>query len=388
MRGDRLLKTFLAEHLAPVHRARVACVLSGVVALVRGGELMLSRLGRSIATSSKVKHGIKRVDRLYGNSHLQSDRLHFYRGIAYGVLRGHRRPIVIVDWTEAGGGMRVLAAAVPFSGRAVTIYAEAHPLRYYANPRVEAAFLRRLREVLPRDSRPIIVTDAGFRAPWLRKVLAMNWDYLGRVRGRSKVCPIDGGKWRPFHELYPLARLRAEDLGLWRVARYQPVESRLILVRKRRPQWRAHHRRRWSQMRVRGEVEGGREPWLLATSIADLDAAHASAIYAKRMQIEESFRDAKSRRFGWALEEACTRRAERVDVMVLLAALASLLALMLGIAAEAAGLQRSFQANTLRSRRVLALTTLGRLVLLHGQLQSGCHANSNAFTLPPALAPA
>lgn len=80
--------------------------------------------------------------------------------------------------------------------------------------------------------------------------------------------------------------------------------------------------------------------------------------------IEETFRDAKSRRFGWALEEAFTSRPERVDVMVLLASLASLLTLMIGIAAEARGAHHAFQANTDRSRRVLSLPTLGRLVLL------------------------
>lgn len=364
MRADRLLRTFLAEHLAPVHGARVAGVFAAVAALVRGGELMLSRLGRSIATASKAKHGIKRVDRLYGNASVRSDRIHFYRGIAHGVLRGHRRPIIVVDWTEAGWGTRILAAAVPFSGRAVTIYAEAHPLRAYANPRVEAAFLLRLRDIVPPGTKPVVVTDAGFRAPWIRRVLALGWDYLGRVRGRSKVRRREGGDWRPFYELYPQARPRAADLGLWSVARYAPFESRLILMRRRRPRWRAHHRHRLTQGRVRGEIEGGREPWLLATSIADLDAESISALYARRMQIEETFRDAKSRRFGWALEEACTCQAERVDVMVLLASLASLLTLMIGIAAEAAGVHRAFQANTVRSRRVLALTTLGRLVLL------------------------
>jgi hypothetical protein len=364
MRADRILRTFLAEHLAPVHGARVTGVLAAVAALVRGGELMLSRLGRSIATAAKAKHGIKRVDRLYGNAHIRADRIHFYRGIAHGVLRGHQHPTIVVDWTEAGWGTRILAAAVPFSGRAVTIYAEAHPLRAYANPRVEAAFLRRLRDIVPVGTRPVIVTDAGFRAPWIRTVQALGWDFLGRVRGRSKIRRPGGGKWFPFYELYPQARLRAADLGLWLVARYAPFEARLVLVRRRHQRWRAQHRHRLTQGRVRGEIEGGREPWVLATSIRDLDADNISALYAKRMQIEETFRDAKSRRFGWALDEACTCRTERVDVMLLLASLASLLTLMIGIAAEAAGVHRAFQANTLRKRRVLALTTLGWLVLL------------------------
>ncbi len=43
-----------------------------------------------------------------------------------------------------------------------------------------------------------------------------------------------------------------------------------------------------------------REPWLLAVSpsLSNLSAQAVVAIYAQRMQIEESFRDLKSERFG------------------------------------------------------------------------------------------
>lgn len=385
MRIDRMLGAFLGDHVVgSIHKARVAAVFAAVAALVRGGEIALSRLGRAIATGTTVKHGIKRIDRLYGNEHLLADRHLFYRGIAHGVLSGQPRPVVLVDWTEVGGGMRVLAAAVPCSGRAVIIYAETHPLRLYANPRVEARFLRKLREVLPPAVCPIIVTDAGFRAPWIRQVAKMKWDYVARIRGRAYVRSIPGGEWIRFDELYPLARLRAKDLGRWWVTRYQPYACRIVVIRKLRRRWRAAERRLALDTRVRQEVEGAREPWVLATSVEIMDAEKIAATYAKRMQIEETFRDAKSTRFGWAMEAACTARAERVEVMVLVAALASLLVLMIGISAESAGVHRDFQANTIRTRRVLALTTLGRLVLLR-ELSAGPPSWSE-FPLPIALA--
>lgn len=99
--------------------------------------------------------------------------------------------------------------------------------------------------------------------------------------------------------------------------------------------------------------------------------------------IEETFRDAKSTRFGWALAAACTAQAQRVEIMILLSALASLLILIVGIAAEGAGLHRGFQANTIRTRRVIALTTLGRLVLMH-ELSAG-RPSWAEFPLPVAL---
>ncbi len=383
MRVDRLLATFLGAHVITVHKARVAAVFAAVAALVRGGEIALSRLGRAVAIRTTAKHGIKRIDRLYGNEHVLNERQLFYRGIAHGVLRDRPRPAILVDWTEVGGGMRVLAAAAPCSGRAVIIYAEVHPLRHYANPRVEARFLRKLEEVLPPTSRPIIVTDAGFRAPWVRQVLKLGWDFVARVRGRAYVRRA-GGEWIRFDALYDVARPKAKDLGPCLVTRYQPYSCRVVVVRKRRRRWHAAQRRIALDTRVRQEVQAAREPWVLATSVEDLDAENVVATYTTRMQIEETFRDAKSSRFGWAMEAACTARPERVEIMILLSALASLLILMVGISAEGAGLHRKYQANTISTRRVLALTTLGRLVLLH-ELAAAMESWSE-FPVPRALA--
>jgi hypothetical protein len=265
----------------------------------------------------------------------------------------------------------------------VLIYAETHPLARYTNRRVEAAFLRRLRSVLPDACRPIVVTDAGFRAPWLRRVLSMGWDYVGRVRGRAYVRPVDGNRWLLFDELYLKARRTATDLGRWSVNRSQPYESRLVALRQRRRRWKPGDRRRALDAGVRGEVQASREPWLLTTSLTQESAGAVANIYAKRMQIEETFRDTKSPRFGWSLETARTRRTARVDVMMLIGALASLLVLMVGIAAEASKVHRGFQANTITKRRVLALTTLGRLVLLHAS--AGAGRDRFYFPLPDEL---
>jgi hypothetical protein len=90
------------------------------------------------------------------------------------------------------------------------------------------------------------------------------------------------------------------------------------------------------------------------------------ALYARRMQIEETFRDAKSPRFGMSLGFARPRSEPRADVLLLLASLAHLFALLVGIAAEAARLHRGYQANTVVTKRVLSLVMVGRFLVRSG----------------------
>ena len=80
------------------------------------------------------------------------------------------------------------------------------------------------------------------------------------------------------------------------------------------------------------------------------------------MQVEETFRDAKSHRFGICLGQARTRSTSRADLLLLLAAFAHVLYVLVGLAAEAHRLQFRYQANTTTKRRVLSLSTIGRLV--------------------------
>ena len=81
------------------------------------------------------------------------------------------------------------------------------------------------------------------------------------------------------------------------------------------------------------------------------------------MQIEETFRDTKNPRLGWALDFSGTKSPERMEALFLLAAMAVLAVVIAGLSAEDAALKRHFQANTTRSRRVLSVFTLGTLVL-------------------------
>lgn len=364
MRAIHIIQRQFRPDLQGVHLARFRLVFAAVFTALRCGRLSLTALGRAIADTTSHKHGIKRIDRLLGNVRLYEERIAFYQAISRRVVGASSRPLVIIDWTAVTPKLWALVAAVSFQGRSVTIYAESHPIARYLKPWVNAAFLKRVKAVLPRDCRPIILADAGFRSPFMKLVEEMGWDYVIRLRGPAKLRHKYGRGWTELFELFDRASTRPKDFGYVEIGERVRYRTRLVGVRRPIRHRKYHSRQRHSTV-VRRERAQAQEPWVLATSLP-VESARVVALYARRMQIEEMFRDTKDPRFGMCLGHARPRLEHRADVLLLLASLAHLLALLLGIGAEAARLARGFQANTIVKRRVLSLVTLGRLLVMNG----------------------
>jgi hypothetical protein len=363
MRAEEILQRRFEGELAAIHLSRVRLMFAAVYTLLRSGKLSLTSLGRAIARETAPKHGIKRIDRLLGNSHLHRERVDFYRAIARRLVQPGSRPLVIIDWTAVTTELWALVAAVPYEGRAFIIYAETHGISSYLKPFVNKAFLDNVKAVLPPCT-PIIVTDAGFRTPWMKLVLSYGWDYISRVRGLNLIRAAKDEAWCDVERLWKMTGARPAELGSYEIGRKSRFRTRIVGVRKKPKYQRRPAKRDYGPER---QKRAAREPWILATSLG-LSAKKVVAMYALRMQIEETFRDAKSCRFGISLGHARTQSTLRADMLVLLAAYAHVLYVLLGLAAEAAGLQRRYQANTITKRRVLSLALLGRLVLTEDAL--------------------
>ena len=97
-----LLHERSAKCLCEVHAARRRAVWAGVEALLRGGRLWLTALGRHVGGEAKERHNIKRMDRLLGNEALGVEREDWYRWLCACVLGSQRRPVVLVDWSQLG----------------------------------------------------------------------------------------------------------------------------------------------------------------------------------------------------------------------------------------------------------------------------------------------
>jgi len=346
---------------------RTASLLRVVGALLTGGKLALTHLGRNLDSRAHVKHQIKAVDRLLGNPHLHQERVDIYRAIAASVLQGIKRPIILVDWSdfELGREFLMLKAALPVNGRAISLCEQVFPFKRYNSPGAHREFLEALRAILPPECRPIVVTDAGFRGPWFRAVQAYGWDWVGRVRNKIKYYREETRRWCFTDSLYPLATPKTRYVGEVALSKRHHYRFHLYLVRA--------YKTRVGRPPKRGPIRVNdtlyrrlhRAPWLLATSLPHIRGSERriKQIYTLRMQIEETFRDLKCHRWGFALRYARSAQPKRLEILLLLGTLATLVAWLAGIVAHRANLHWHMQANTERKRAVLSIFFIGRQFL-------------------------
>lgn len=336
MHATQVLQKIFRPVIARLDARNARNLLFAVEALLMGRRLTLMELARHFPGAERVRPPLKRLDRLLGNRDVQARRSCFYRAAVPWLLRS-TQPVLIVDWSELknDGRFHLLRAAVAARGRALTVYEEIHPEARKNAPEVEAAFLTRLHALLPPGACPILVTDAGFRVPWFRAVEALGWHWVGRVRGTTHVCFTGKYKWFGSRRLHRTATPRARSLGDVLLTESNPMGCRLVLMRRPR-RGRHQHTRHGQRARNRHSEKMAartKEPWLLAasTSLDHLSATRITRLYAKRMQIEQSFRDLKSHRFGCAFEDTLTRDAQRLEMLLLIHALASLAAWLEGL---------------------------------------------------------
>jgi hypothetical protein len=372
MHALTMLHRIVSVSSPEIHAKRLTSLLTAVKAVVSGSRLTLSDLGRGLPGSVAVKHNIKRIDRLLGNCSLHTEVPKLYEALVRQCMAGISMPLIVVDWSDLTPDRhwQLLRASVAIEGRSMTLYEQVHPQSRATSPRVHEAFLTRLATMLPTGCVPILITDAGFRGAWFRLVNRMGWYWIGRIRNRDMVSPVDDGTWTGCKTLYAQATAKAQSLGQYKYVRNHPVSCRLVLIKRAR-QGRHKKGRLGKVVRSRHSLKNARaqrEPWLLAVcpGLAHLSAEAIVAVYAQRMQIEESFRDLKSERFGLGFSSGRSTQKDRLSVLLLVACLASFALRLIGEVGKAKQLDFQFQSNTRRSRPVLSVITLALQLIQHG----------------------
>ena len=104
------------------------------------------------------------------------------------------------------------------------------------------------------------------------------------------------------------------------------------------------------------------EPWLLATSLEcdDEIAKRIVVIYKQRMRIEENIRDTKCSHYGLGLKRSLSRSTGRLNVLLLIAAIATFAAWLVGLLIIHQGRWADFQTHSAKVTSALSKVYLGR----------------------------
>lgn len=368
MDAQRRILSSLDLILHFMHAARRRTLSAAVLATVIKRQCWLSALGRNLDSGTSPKHRIKRIDRLLGNPHLQAEQLVVYRSLCAQLLQDAVRCIVLVDWTEVTTTHWALSASIPVQGRAIPIYQQVYERAQVNQPHIHERFIRELRRVLPQQAKPIVVTDAGFLCPWFTHMCNQGWDFVGRLCAHMQLRPIHECSWNKVRNWFARATTTACSLGPCQVTKSNKFQANVILVANT-PKGRSHLHSRFGSKPSNTSVihtrykKRAREPWVLVTSLANETAHEICQLYALRMRCEQCFRDTKNHRYGLSLRDTRTRSAERLNILLLIAAMALFVTTILGACAEAANVHLRCQANTLRNRRVLSWPVLAMIIL-------------------------
>ncbi|KHT36440.1 IS4 family transposase [Pectobacterium carotovorum] len=372
MPAYQVCQNFFRDALAPFHKYRQNALLDATLALINGASLTLTSIGRYLPGAAQVKNKIKRVDRLLGNESLHRDIPLIFRGIITMLTRKLSLCVIAVDWSGyPSQEYHVLRASLLCDGRSLPLLSWIISSEKQQNSQIQRAFLDALAAAVNPKARVIIVTDAGFQNAWFRHIKTLGWDFIGRVRGNIQLrLNSKGDYWFRRQELKACSKPEYLGSGTLARAEYARCDGHFYL-HKKASKGRKNKRSRCRPTRF-SQVNDGRsaakEPWLIFSSTDDFKPREIMKLYSRRMQIEQNFRDEKSERFGFGLRASYSRSAGRMLVLSLLATLSTIVLWLLGYHAENKGLHLRYQANSIKSRRVISYLTLAENVLRHSPL--------------------
>lgn len=324
----RLVRSMVGDEL---HERQIESIAHGTIGALYSDRASIAAIGRSAAKrrGKNDKHAIKQFDR-----YLSNDKIGF--GVVFcewvpSVVGSRQEIVAAMDWTESAldGHSTIAISMVTRHGRAtplVWLTVETSKLKRRRSSYEDRALMM-LANAIPAGVHVTILADRGFGDAELYELLAKGicFDFVIRFRGCIKVTSADGER-RAAHGWVPPNGKARRLLKAMVTGRKRAVAAVVVV----------HDR-------------GMKEPWCLATSRTDT-AAKIVALYSRRFQIEENFRDTKDRRFGLGLYYTRIGDVGRRDRMLLVIALAVVIATLLGAAGETLGLDRMLRANTAKKR--------------------------------------
>ncbi len=375
MDAHSLLHEHFVETCPDIHATRLQAVMDVALSLQKSQSLVLSHMGRYINSSSDIKHKVKKVDRLESNKHLHEELAQIYGGLSdyiftY-VAHNISVPIVIdLCFVKDNGDIQMLSAEYASRGRTQPLYREVFKAGELKNR--AASFMKNLVKLIPQGRTVVCIMDAGFCEDWFNAIESYGWNWIARVRGKKNIKFSEDDTWTNLHDFMANVGQRTKNYDDVLLYEEHAHPCRIITTRNVKTKKRGKATRTIKN-RLRGGgcyVTSAKDPWILATNLpTDFNAAKVVSLYRKRMQIEESFRDIKSPQFGLAGRNIRTTCVHRWGVKMLLAAIVQMIFWIVGVVAHSQGLQKFFQTNTVKNKKVFSNFTLGKLVIEFDKLK-------------------
>lgn len=340
-----------------LRKSQVTTLSILVASTLTATRLSLAGIGRELAQDQDkaAKHTIKRVWRFITNERVEPvevmpailTRL-LRRKLKWHRKRPDRRPLLIsFDWTKVRS-FHVLMAAIVVEGRALPLCWQSYKDKVQGKSQnaLEEAMLLRVKAALPEGLNVVILADRGFRrASLVQTCQRLGLGYLIRICD-DVIVEVGGCRaWRGNLKHYPV---RKGDCRGFRNVGYRKdgvVTTNLIV--------------RWKM----GLPKDKDQPWYLVTSLplGRGRPRKLSDLYTLRFDIEELFRDTKNEHLGWSLGKTRVTRADRLDRLILIAALAYMLLVGLGLWCREHMDPRRWCTNT--RKRELSAFAIGRIML-------------------------
>lgn len=364
MHAGKLLHKIIGKS-CQIDKRVVNTLFEAAATLTHCKKLSIFGIARALPRVAKVKHLIKCIDRLFGNKTLHNKKHQMYQAMVNLLVKENSKPIIVIDWSGLTrcGEYHFLRAAITVKGRTLTLYEQSYHISEYTNYKTHKSFLKTLYSLLPKNCHPIITTDAEFRNTWFRLVQSLGWDFIGRIRHITQCKKAQDLVWKPIKDLYPQATHHAKFIGDFLLAKNGSLPCYFYLFKQKKLY---REKRNLVGKKIRCSMSlkharGGNEPWLIATSINPkiISAEKIMLIYKKRMQIEEAFRDLKNLKNGFSLRHCRSFSKERLNIALLIGALAMFVLWIIGMAAKQKNMQYDFQSNTIRDRNVLSVVSIG-----------------------------
>jgi hypothetical protein len=370
----KLIHNHLINDCPEIHAVRLQSVMDIASALQKSQNLSMASMGRKVDSSSNIKNKIKKVDRLESNRHLHGELEVLYSGLSQYVFKyisyEASAPVIIdVCYLKDNCAVQMLSAEIALKGRSLPLYRDV--FNQGELKKRASKFISTLKELLPSNKPVIIIMDAAFGEDWLKAIELAGWHWLVRIRQGKNIQLESNTEWVSVKDFIPTIGLRSKCYKDAQIMVKHGRRCRLVTVRKS-----AKKDRRKPQFMPRNDKAGNnsfrlsaKEPWILATNLPnEYNTTHIINLYKKRMQIEESFRDMKSHRFGLSGRYISTTCVYRWGVKMLLASIVQIVFWIIGVIGHSQNFQKVFQANTVKDKKVFSYFFLGQLIVEHDKL--------------------